>query len=53
MFTIRTLKINKENTDERTSYLKKINDKTYVVLTGKWNTSVTIAEQIDSELKKR
>lgn len=53
MFTIRTLKINKENTDERTSYLKKINDKIYVVLTGKWNTSVTIADQIYSELKKR
>ena len=51
MYTIRTLKLNKEKTDERTNYLKKINNKIIVVLTGKWNTSVSIALKISKLLK--
>ena len=51
MYTIRTLKVNKEKTDERTNYLKKINNKIIVVLTGKWNTSVSIALKINKLLK--
>ena len=43
MFTVRTLLSNKK-TDERTSNVGKINDKLYVVLTGKWNTTVQIAK---------
>ena len=46
MYTVRTIKVKKEKTDERTNYLKKINKKIYVVLTGKWNTSVKIARLI-------
>ncbi len=52
MFTIRTLLSNKEKTDERTSNVRKINDKLYVVLTGKWNTTVQIAKNIEKNLSK-
>ena len=50
MFTIRTLLSNKEKTDERTSNVKQISDKLYVVLTGKWNTTVKIAKNIEQNL---
>ena len=52
MFTVRTLLSNKEKTDERTSNVGKINDKLYVVLTGKWNTTVQIAKNIEKNLSK-
>ena len=52
MFTIRTLLSNKEKTDERTSNIKQISDKLYVVLTGKWNTTVKIAKNIEQNLLK-
>ena len=50
MFTVRTLQVNKEKTDERTSNVKKINNKLFVVLTGKWNTTVQIAKNIERNL---
>ena len=53
MYTIRTLKLNKEKTDERTNYLKKINNKIFVVLTGKWNTSMSIAIKINKLFKQK
>ena len=51
MFTIRTLLSNKEKTDERTSNVKRISEKLYVVLTGKWNTTIQIAKNIERNLK--
>ena len=47
MYTVRTIKLKKEKTDERTNYFRKINNKIFVVLTGKWNTSINIAEKLN------
>ena len=52
MFTIRTLIADKEKTDERTTNIKKINNKLYVVLTGKWNTTVHISKKIKKDLSR-
>jgi len=51
MYTVRTIKIRKEKTDERTNFIRKLNNKIYVVLTGKWNTSVKVADKFNDILK--
>ena len=37
MFVVRTIKKNKESTDERTSLIKNHSNKVISILSGKWN----------------
>jgi len=32
--------------DDRTNQVKKINNKIYTILSGKWNTAVSLSEEI-------
>jgi hypothetical protein len=45
-FVVRTIEINKEKTDERLNQICKINDKIFTILSGKWNTSVGLANTL-------
>ena len=50
MFVVRTLKINKENTDERVTSVNYHNKKIISVFSGKWNNCIYLAKRLD--LKK-
>ena len=45
-FVVRTLEINKEHTDERLNQISNINKKIITILSGKWNTSVGLAQKL-------
>ena len=51
-YIVRTIKSNKEKTDERTNEITKINNKVITILSGKWNTCVSIAKQVQRILNK-
>lgn len=51
-FTIRTLKLNVEKTDERTGNIDNIDKKFLSVLSGKWNTCVHVANRLNKLLSK-
>ena len=44
MFVVRTIKKNKESTDERTSLIKNHSNKIISILSGKWNNCVYLAK---------
>ena len=44
MFVVRTIKKNKERTDERTSLIKNHSNKIISILSGKWNNCVYLAK---------
>jgi hypothetical protein len=44
MFVVRTIKVNKESTDERTSLIKHHSKKIISILSGKWNNCVYLAK---------
>ena len=44
MFVVRTIKVNKESTDERTSLIKYHSKKIISILSGKWNNCVYLAK---------
>ena len=44
MFVVRTIKKNKENTDERTSTVTNHTKKIISVMSGKWNNCVYLAK---------
>lgn len=48
-FVVRTLKINKENTDERLGEIK-FNEKFISVLSSKWNTCIDVANIINKKI---
>ena len=45
-YTIRTLKMNVEKTDERTGYIKQHTNKIISVFSSKWNVSVNVGNKI-------
>lgn len=47
LYTIRTLQMNKEKTDERINSIKIINDKIISIFSSKWNTCVYLANYIN------
>lgn len=49
-FITRTLELNKEKTDERLSNIIKINKQVYTIFSGKWNTSIGVAKQLEDKL---
>ena len=51
-YVVRTIKLNKEKTDERTNEVTIVNDKLITILSGKWNTCVSIASKIEKILMK-
>ena len=51
-FTIRTLKLNVEKTDERTGNIENIDKKFLSILSGKWNTCVHVANRLNKLLSK-
>tara|TARA_B100001057_G_C22849715_1_gene950487 strand:+ start:1244 stop:2287 length:1044 start_codon:yes stop_codon:yes gene_type:complete len=51
-FTIRTLKLNVEKTDERTGNIENIDKKFLSILSGKWNTCVHVANKLEKLLSK-
>lgn len=51
-YVVRTIKSNKEKTDERTNEITKIDNKIITILSGKWNTCVSIAKQVQTILNK-
>ena len=51
-YVIRSIKLNKEKTDERTNEIIKIDKKIITILSGKWNTCVSIAKKIEKILYK-
>jgi len=51
-YVVRTIKSNKEKTDERTNEITKIDNKVITILSGKWNTCVSIAKQVQRILNK-
>ena len=44
---VRTIKSNVEKTSERTNLIQNEGDKIITVLSGKWNTCVSVAKQIN------
>jgi D-amino-acid oxidase len=50
-FVTRTLNINKERTDERLNNIIRYNKKIYAILSGKWNTSVGLANNLSIMIK--
>jgi D-amino-acid oxidase len=46
-FVVRTIEINKEKTDSRLNQIIKINKKIITILSGKWNTSVGLAQKLN------
>lgn len=53
MFVVRTIKKNKENTDERTSSIVNHNDKIFSILSGKWNNCVYLAKNFKVDKVKK
>ncbi len=53
MFVVRTIKKNKENTDERTSSIVNHNDKITSILSGKWNNCVYLAKNFKVDKVKK
>lgn len=51
-YVIRTVKVDKERTDERTNEIEIINDKIISILSGKWNTCITIANDVENILNR-
>ena len=51
-YVVRAVKLNKERTDERTNEITKINKKIFTILSGKWNTCVSIALKLEKILMK-
>ena len=45
-YVVRTIEIDKEKTDERLNQILKINNKIFTILSGKWNTSVGLAQRL-------
>tara|TARA_Y100001935_G_scaffold163314_1_gene134285 strand:+ start:520 stop:1569 length:1050 start_codon:yes stop_codon:yes gene_type:complete len=45
-FVVRTLELNKERTDERLNQILHIDKKVITILSGKWNTSVGLAQKL-------
>lgn len=52
LYVVRTIKSHKEKSDERTNEIEKVNQKIISILSGKWNTCVTIAKEIEEMLSK-
>jgi hypothetical protein len=50
-YLIRTLEINKEKTDERLNRIEYINNKIITILSGKWNTSISVASELLKNIK--
>jgi hypothetical protein len=48
LYAVRTLKMNKERTDERTTQVKIFNNKFYAVFSSKWNGCWLVAKKIYS-----
>ena len=46
-FVTRALEINKELSDERLNYVKKIDKKFISIFSGKWNTCVGVANKVE------
>ena len=46
-FVTRTIEMNKEKSDERLNEISVINKKIYTILSGKWNTSVGLAQKLN------
>ena len=53
MFVVRTIKKNKEKTDERTSSIVDHNDKISSILSGKWNNCVYLAKNFKVDKVKK
>ena len=51
-FVTRAIKCNVEKTDERTTEIKKINNKIYTIFSSKWNGCVATAEQLKKKLNE-
>ena len=51
-FITRTIKSNVEKTDERTTEIKKINNKVYTIFSSKWNGCVSTSEQLQKKLNE-
>ena len=51
-FVIRTIKENVEKNDDRTTEIKKIDKKFISILSGKWNTCVSLANKIEKIINK-
>ena len=49
MFVVRAIKKNKEKTDERTSSLYIHSNKILSIFSGKWNTCVHLAKNLNLE----
>jgi len=50
MFVVRVVKINKKSTDERTTSIYKHTKNIYSVLSGKWSSCISVAQQITKKL---
>jgi len=50
MFVVRTIKKNKENTDERTSSIYVHSNKIMSIFSGKWNNCVYLAKTINNKI---
>lgn len=51
-YITRVIKAYKEKTDERTNEIEIVNNKVMAVLSGKWNTCIAIAKEIEKQLNK-
>ena len=50
-FVIRSIEINKEKTDERTNNITRYGKKIYSIHSGKWNTSIGLANVLYKKIK--
>ncbi len=52
-YLVRVIEINKEKTDDRLNKVDFINKKVITLLSGKWNTSVSVAKDLYKKINKK